>query len=275
MSGDWIKMRGSLCTHPKVLMIAEIIGSDPAVGQRLAPGLSGALHDNVTRDVTRDVTLGCLLRVWAATNEHTDDGVWKNSTVATIDAVAGIPGFGAALVAVGWAVDDTENRTITLPNFLEYNAPAKNGGRTSSASRQARYREKKRAETVTPIVTRDVTPTVTRDVTSVTREEKRREEVKPPKPPRGDFAVPDWLPADVWAMWDRYRKGLGAKAWTEDAKRLAVRELDKLRADGWSPKDVVENAITRGWRGLYAPRHDAPRAAPAQSQRESATEGAI
>lgn len=184
MAGDWIKMRGALCTHPKVLMIAEIIGNDCDVGRRLSTGYNGALLQIVTRDVTRDIVIGCLLRVWHATNEHTDDGVWKNSTIDTIDSVAGVPGFGAAMASAGWAVVDEEKHTVSLPNFLEYNAPAKNGARSSAAERQARYRDRKRVETVT----KDVTPTVTRDVTlsvtSVTREEKRREEQRQTPAPK-------------------------------------------------------------------------------------------
>lgn len=177
MAGDWIKMRASLCTNPKVLMIAEIIGESADVGRRMSTGFSGTLSEIVTSDVTRDITIGGLLRVWCATNEHTVDGVWHNSTLKVIDQVAGIPGFGDAMAAAGWAVFDAEEGTVTMPNFLENNAPAKNNARSTSAERQARYREKKKSKSSQVTPNGDATQGVTRDVTSNAREEKRREEV--------------------------------------------------------------------------------------------------
>lgn len=174
MAGDWIKMRASLCTHPKVWMIAELIGSSRDIGRRLSTGFNGALDELVTRDVTRDVTLSALLRVWCATNEHTEDGVWHMSTLDTLDNAAGIVGFGAAMAAVDWAIYDEQNHTVTLPNFTEYNAPSKHNARSTGAKRQAKYREKNKQSDAS----RNASPSVTGDVTSDVREEKRREEIK-------------------------------------------------------------------------------------------------
>ena len=201
MAGDWIRMRSSLCTHPKVLAIAEIIGGCTAVGKRLSTGFNGCLDEIVTRDVTRDVTLASLFRVWCNANEHTTDGVWHSSTLRTIDSVACVPGFGEAMAAVGWAVVDEEAHTVTFPHFLEFNAPAKGNQRSSAAERQKRYREKMAAEarkssaaTHKSDASRghngDVTRDITRDVTTVTREEKRREEEEREEPlptASGDF----------------------------------------------------------------------------------------
>lgn len=172
MAGDWIKMRASLCTNPKVLLIADIISESTDVGRRLSTGYNGALCEIVTCDVTRDITIASLLRVWCATNEHTEDGVWRNSTLRTIDQAAGIPGFGEAMALAGWAVYDESASTVTMPNFLENNAPAKNNARTSGAERQARYRQKLKEKAASRDVTRDATVTSQSD----TREEKRRED---------------------------------------------------------------------------------------------------
>ena len=68
-----------------------------------------------------------------------------------------------------------------------------------------------------------------------------------------EIALPDWLPADVWAMWDRYRKASGARNWTDDAKALSIRKLEEYREQGFSPQAVIENAVEKGWRGLYPP----------------------
>jgi hypothetical protein len=174
MSQDWIKMRSSLCTHPKVLGIAEIIGESLEVGKKLSTGFHGALHEIVTFDVTRDVTIASLMRVWCAANEHTVDGIWHNSSLRTIDQAAGIPGFGEAMVIVDWAEFDEKNYTVTLKNFLENNSPAKNGGRSKNAERQAKFREKKKLESNE---LNNVTSNVTDNVTVTPREEKRREEL--------------------------------------------------------------------------------------------------
>lgn len=165
-------MRASLCTNPKVLLIANIISESTDVGRRLSTGFNGALCEIVTCDVTRDITIASLLRVWCATNEHTEDGVWRNSTLRTIDQAAGIPGFGEAMALAGWAIYDEAASTVTMPNFLENNAPAKNNARSSGAERQARYRQKLKEKAAPRDVTRDATVTSQSDI----REEKRRED---------------------------------------------------------------------------------------------------
>jgi hypothetical protein len=250
MAGDWIKMRGSLCTHPKVLMIAEIIGASTEIGRRLSTGFSGALEEIVTRDVTRDVTLAALLRVWCATNEHTDDGVWHNSTLATLDHAAGISGFGAAMAEAGWAIFDEENRTVTLPNFLENNAPAKNNARTTSAERQARYRDKKRNCDAKSDVTRNVTD----GVTSNAREEKRREEKNKPKsqkhssPPVGDDELFPGVDQQVISDFKALRKQKKAPITKTAMDRIA----SEAQKSGMSLEGALRMCCSRGWQGFQA-----------------------
>lgn len=235
MAGDWIKYRASLGTHPKVWKMADLLGSSIEVGRRLLTNHNGALDDMVTRDVTRDVTLAALLRVWCATNEHTEDGVWHMAALDTLDNAAGIVGFGAAMAAVEWAIYDPANQTVTLPNFTEYNAPAKHGARSTGAQRQARYRAKLKSNS-------DASPGVTGDVTGDDREEKRREkkqqpsatiptEPKPPKAKR-KAALPESFPitADmiVWAN----ERAPGASISLETEKFLNhFRSKGETRAD--------------------------------------------
>ncbi len=70
-------------------------------------------------------------------------------------------------------------------------------------------------------------------------------------PTRAKLALPDWLPLETWAMWDRFRKRKSAKAWTDDAKALSLRTLERLRAEGQDPTAIVEQSIERGWTGLF------------------------
>lgn len=187
MAGEWIKMRSSICTNPRVLRIAELIAESPAAGSRLCTVGGVTLSECVTRDVTRDVTVAALLRLWCVTNDHSRDGALHNTTLETVDLIVGVPGFGAALVEVGWAVFDAQARIVTLPNFLENNRPAKARARSGAAERQAKYRERQKQkagnEGSEGDVTRDAKRDVTRDVTRAAREEKRRDRKKPPISP--------------------------------------------------------------------------------------------
>lgn len=238
-------MRAALCTHPKVTMIADIIGASETVGRRLSTGFSGPLSEIVTSDVTRDVTLASLLRVWSATNEHTDDGIWRNATLKTIDQAAGVPGFGEAMQRAGWAVVDTEARTVTMPNFLENNAPAKNNARSTAAERQARYRENQRKK-------RDVTRDVTVSVTSNAREEKRRVTPIVPKGPRDFLQTAPKGFAEFWQTWPSGpRKAAGAKClevwrqkqYEQDAPvilaHVAAMKTSRQWQDGYDPAPLV------------------------------------
>lgn len=66
-----------------------------------------------------------------------------------------------------------------------------------------------------------------------------------------DLELPDWLPVELWEKWDRYRKKVSGKKWTEDAKELSVDTLGKLRAAGNDITKVVNQSIERGWTGLF------------------------
>lgn len=174
MAGDWIKMRTSLLTNPKVNGIAKILEDSRFVASALSTGFGGKMHEIVTRNVMRHVTVSSLLVIWGAANEHTRDGVFNNSDLEDLDDMTGIPGFGEALESVGWAVYNEENNTVTLPNFNEYNTSGaeRSASSKTAAQRQKEYRERKLLQQS------DVTRDVTSDVTSNRREEKRREEKK-------------------------------------------------------------------------------------------------
>jgi hypothetical protein len=64
--------------------------------------------------------------------------------------------------------------------------------------------------------------------------------------------LPDWLPADAWADWVDQRKAM-KKAMTPRAAELSIASLDRLRLQGHDPRAVIENAIEKGWQGLYDP----------------------
>ena len=189
MSATWIKLLDSLHEDPRVFRMGELLAKT-AQAYILAPSadLFGPVTDSVTRNALRDVTIAGLSRVWRAANRHTTTGVFPHATLDYLDTLAQIPGFGAAMAAVGYAQHDPQNHTVTLPRFTEHNSPDKNGERskTAGALRVAAHREKKRlldeklatagltgtpiaptnSEQVTPPVTLPVTPkAVTSNVT--------------------------------------------------------------------------------------------------------------
>jgi len=162
---DWVKMRTSLKSHPKVNEIAALL-EKPADGRDgFDVSVSGQRSALLTRNVTRCVTVTSLLLVWSAANEHTSDGVFRNVDLSYLDVLAEFDGFGEAMAAVGWAIFDAENRCVILPNFCENNVPECKRASTN-AERQRRYRERQKAN-------RNVTHNVT-----VTLDKIRKEDLK-------------------------------------------------------------------------------------------------
>ena len=176
MAGDWIKMRPSLMTNPKVNGIARILEDEKAVTKTLSTGYNGVMSEIVTRNVMRYVTVSALLVIWGAANEHTNDGIFKNADLSDIDDMAGIPGFGNAMELVGWAIYDERSCTVTLPNFNEYNTCGNERKPQTNAERQKKYRENKIANSN---VNRNASVVTSNDIREdKIREDKIREENK-------------------------------------------------------------------------------------------------
>lgn len=72
--------------------------------------------------------------------------------------------------------------------------------------------------------------------------------------------LPAWLPPDAWKDWNDYRTS--RKGWTAKARALSLRTLTRLHEAGEDPRAVIEQAIERGWTGLFpvrsAPAHGPP-----------------
>ncbi|MBO3274147.1 DnaT-like ssDNA-binding domain-containing protein [Pseudomonas schmalbachii] len=255
MAGAWIKMRSSLLSDPKVNGIARILEQSPAVCRVMSHGRDGVMRDVVTRNVMRHVTVASLVTLWSDASNNTRDGVYRNYDLSDIDDLVGIPGFGLALEAVGWAEFDAAECTVTLPNFAEYNVCSQIRGASakSGAQRQREYRERKKAERLRN--ESDVTRYVTGDVTSDPRVDKSRKEPSPdgegerarnahaktppppanapspdtvaasspePPPPAGTALPADWALPDAWLEWaEAERPGLGASKIRLTAEKFA------------------------------------------------------
>jgi len=182
---DWIKMRSGLLTNPKVIRMAKLLASNPDFVDWFTRGWSASRDElcDVTRDVTAvtavvtRVTVGSLLAVWASVNEAaSQDGFLKGFALSDIDDMAGVPGFGHAMGAVGWAEEDGEG--TYFPNFDEHNSVAKQrptGGKSAKTGAE-RTREWRQRKLDTGDENGDVTGDVTVTSPCDTREEKRRED---------------------------------------------------------------------------------------------------
>lgn len=233
MAGDWIKMRSSLPTCPKVAAMARAIGMAEE-------------FRSLSRQSMRLLVVGGLHAVWAAVNEHTSDGVMANSHPEDLDDIAGIEGFGQAMQAAGWLEADSSAATLTFPNFGQWNTPAKD---TTAAERMRKHREKERVTRNTVTVTAPLRVTVTPDKT---RQDKREDIPAAPVPtskpatPSGSRAKSSisWSADAGWGgITDADRQG-----WAE-AYPGAVLAQELAKAGEWL-KANPKRAGKRNWRAF-------------------------
>jgi hypothetical protein len=219
MAGDWIKMRTTLRSSPKVVRIASALKAD------------------------RLRVIGGLHAVWCLFDAHSEDGQLPGYTLEALDEDIGWPGFSAAMMAVQWIESTDEG--LTTPRFDEHNG--------QSAKRRCQEAERKR----------DARKASADDADKKrTREEKRREDkTNAPAEP-----LPEWVPQKAWNDYLNMRKVI-KKPLTADAIPLAIAKLEKLKAHGNSPKDVLEQSTLNSWQGLFEVKRGASDA-PATTMRK-------
>lgn len=145
---NWIRIRESLLTDPRIDHMAEILG-ETTFGDMLAAALHATLR-SALRNTLRSVAIVGLQRVWFAANRHTAAGVFTHATLHYIDDIAQVPGFAKVMEAVGWAEWDAAAATFTLPDFTNWNTPAKSEGRAKSTLRANKSRALKALAALTP-----------------------------------------------------------------------------------------------------------------------------
>ena len=77
------------------------------------------------------------------------------------------------------------------------------------------------------------------------------------KAPVAASPLPGWLDKPTWDRFLEARSAMKARA-TPHAQALLLRDLAKLREQGQDPTAVLEQSISRSWRGLFAVKGDAP-----------------
>lgn len=119
MSGEWVKMRTNLWDDPRVARLCD------------------------ATDASEGAVIGGLYWLWASADDHSEDGCMPGLSLTRLDRKTGVPGLGAALVAIGW-IEDTEGG-LTIIRFSEHNGNSAKK-RAVDAKRASRHRH---APTVT------------------------------------------------------------------------------------------------------------------------------
>lgn len=240
MSTNWIKMRSSLLTNPKVIRMARHLASDRHFMDWWTRGTNKSCDEIVYEicDVTvvTRVVVGSLLSVWGSANECANsDGRVTGITLFEVDEMAGVPSFGKAMEVVGWAVEDDNG--IRFPNFNEHNTVGKerSTGAKTGAERTKEYRDRKRADQATNgDASQEPSHGVTVTSQSDHREDKRREEKEQPQTP--GFVT-------FWDSWPKSsRKGGKAeceRVWRKDRLEAVAADIvahvrRMATSDGWT-----------------------------------------
>jgi len=250
MAGDWIKMRTDMYRDPKVCVIADFLldkegGLSRYVNQQCQRDMT------VTRNVMRNATVGALASVWGVMRMRGKcdgvDLVCRCATLAVIDDIADLPGFGDAMNAVGWVEETADG--LVFPRFFEdHNVDPDSTAKQKAAERQRRFRERRNAEKTSGDESHG---DVTRDVTVTDREEKRREEEKHSKARSALSAsdlIADGLTPETAADWLDFRKKKRAPL-TQTAWNGIKAQAERA---GWSLEAVVTKCMARGWQGFEA-----------------------
>lgn len=72
-----------------------------------------------------------------------------------------------------------------------------------------------------------------------------------------NLELPETIPFEVWDMWCEHREAKakeGDAPWTRPAAKVSIKRLVKLLAEGQSPEATIEEAVLRGWTGLFPVR---------------------
>lgn len=277
MAEDWIKIRSDIYRDPKVSLMAEHIeGVDSDLSRYVNQNKQRNM--TVTRNVTRNVVVGCLVSTWGVIRHrgHRDgDNLYiKDVTVIVLDDISDIPGFGEAMEHVGWVQQTDEG--IVFPSFFrDYNSEPTKSDAMTQAERQKKYRDGKKARHSNES-DENVTAKKRHALRNVTTEESRVEENrdtlssieeregasqsdlksakktrKTPEP----IMIPDNLAqhpdfADAWSRWEAYRRE-GGKSMTASTRNL---QLGMLAKHGPAKAiEMMERSRMNGWTGLFPP----------------------
>ena len=192
------------------------------------------------------------MEFWEWVDDSTTDGTLHGCDTATVDSVVCVPGFGDAMIRVGWLIQTTEGMQIS--NFDRHNS-ASSKARALNALRQAKYREKepRNGDSVTPALRQRYG----NNAPTVTREEKRREEKKQQQQeetPSGaaapaadslrDWATqqakrPEWLPSGKPWITAKTWYALGTRI--AQSKKVTLADYESIVREARDSRNTLKN----------------------------------
>jgi hypothetical protein len=249
MAGDWIKVRGELLSHPKLVRISCACRADKLRA------------------------LGALVCAWSIFDIHSEDGILEGYTPDILDEIVGMPGLSTAMNAVGWLEYLPENTTssdvqsLVMPRFDNHNG--KSAKRRAMNTERMRDEREKLAQEAQTVFGESAPPAHKKRTRSTL--EKRREDHNNPLPlsagkPDTDLPYTSEDFTDAWALWETSRRE-ARKPITPTARSL---QLKKLRAMG-EPLAIatLTHSAENGYTGLFPPKDQQPARAYGKPVREA------
>jgi hypothetical protein len=244
MAGDWIKMRSNLWDDPRVAKLCDLTESAEAA------------------------VVGALYWLWSTADQHTEDGRMPGLTLRQIDRKAGVQGFGAALIHVGWITESDDG--ITILRFDEHNGESAKR-RCSDAKRKANVR----ADADRSRTSDGQAAELLRRIAELEKEiEKEKEKNKDTKTARKRAA-----PAALVSVQDMEAEGVNPQHASDWLTARKVKDLpltqtawEQTKAEavkaGLTIASAIQTAAGNGWAGFkaswlepsQAPRGQAPAA---------------
>jgi hypothetical protein len=236
---SWIKFEAATFDKAEVWQIASDLGIEP------------------------DLVVAKLMRVWLWFDQQTLDGNAPSVTKALLDARCSVTGFCNAMIKAGWMQE--LDGVICLPNFQRHNGST---AKKRLLTHQRVVNHRSCNDSVTQNGENCNAPSVTKALLEKNRIEKNREEVIPPKSPKGERTkkrlyqfsledIPEPLkqnnPQDfyrAWALWITHREEI-KKPITQTSARQQLAELAK--AGRAKAVEMIEFTIAKGWQGLASP----------------------
>lgn len=175
MAGDWIAVQTALFDHPRVVALASQLGHSlvTTLSQNVVTTSSQLGHNLVTDEsrfvVSKYVVIGAVLRTWSLFDAFSTDGTLRGYGAKELDLIVGIPGWAAAMEAVGWLEVGTQ--TLRMPEFTKWL------GKSAKARLDGMARKRRSRSTQDSASEFGHESVTTFCDKSVTREEKRREDI--------------------------------------------------------------------------------------------------
>lgn len=226
---SWIESHQGIERHPKTIKLSLAMGWDI------------------------DQTIGKLHRLWWWCLDFAPDGNVRRHSADMVAIAIGIaPTDGEKFFSAMYDaefLDKTAKNQLLIHDWMEY------AGRYLKDTKFRRNPEKIQGiialySTIVSRQSADKKPTI------------RRKSAVPTLPTLPNlptipgvevsaFVLPEWVKLEAWEAYETMRKEK-KKVPTDNARRLVVLELTKLRANGDDPNEILMRSARSGWTDVYA-----------------------